>query len=58
MTGVLIKRGNLDIATDSDRWKIHSYEDIGDDDHLQAKRRNLKQILPSRPSEGPHLLTP
>lgn len=52
MTGVLIRRGNLNIETDSDRGKIHTYEDIRRRLNLQVKRRRLKQVLLSRPSGG------
>ena len=52
MTGVLTGRGNLDTDT------VHREDDVktqGENDHVQAKERGLKQILPSWPSEGTNL---
>ena len=55
MTGVLIKRGNLNIETVTERRYIHI--GIRRRRNLQVKRRNPEQVLLSRPSGGPHLLT-
>ena len=52
MTGLLIRRGNLDRNTY--RGKMMKMQ--GKDDHLQAKEKGLEQILPSWSSEESHLL--
>ena len=50
MTGVLIKRGNLDTETGiEERPREHTGEG---NDHLQAKERVLEQILLPQSSEG------
>ena len=50
MTGIFIKKGYLD-------KEIHvegrlCEETKGEDGHVQTKKRSLKEILPSQPSEG------
>ena len=50
MTGVLTKMGNLYIEKHIETRQRGETEK--EDGHLQAKERNLEQILPSQPSEG------
>ena len=51
MTDVLIERGNLDTEI---CIKGKQREETQGEDHLQAKDRDLEQILPSQLSEGTH----
>ena len=51
MTGILIKRGNLDTEIDKHKGRQRK-ETQREDDHLQAKERDLEQVRPSWPSQG------
>lgn len=47
MTGVLIKKANLDTETHIGRMACEQ-----EDSHLQAKEKGLEHTLPSQSSEG------